>query len=223
MEFSDRVFQARKAKGFSQEELAALVGVSRQAVSKWETGEAMPDMEKLVALCNALDQNMEYLALGKSGLAPKETPRKAIRWLTPLLAVVFLAVGFLGGYACSGMRAHTAGEMDAAYFKADLGISNVQISAVPSGQLDVAILPAILPEGMEIQVLCEDRILNQTQTHSCTLDGNFYRVSFVRPEKYRYYLTAVLTYKGIKKQMPLLEIDGDGLAFSAIHLWEGSQ
>ena len=34
----------RKAKGLSQEELAARLGVSRQAVSKWETGEAAPDL-----------------------------------------------------------------------------------------------------------------------------------------------------------------------------------
>ena len=41
MEFNERVLTARKAKGYSQEDLAELVGVSRQAVSKWETGEAL--------------------------------------------------------------------------------------------------------------------------------------------------------------------------------------
>ena len=65
MDFKERIYQARKAKGFSQEDLAELVGVSRQAVSKWETGEAMPDMEKLLALCSALELNIEYPALGK--------------------------------------------------------------------------------------------------------------------------------------------------------------
>ena len=58
MEFKDRVFQARKAKGMSQEDLAEAMGVSRQAVSKWETGEAMPDVEKLIALCHVLELDM---------------------------------------------------------------------------------------------------------------------------------------------------------------------
>ena len=38
MDFKERIFQARKEKGLSQEALAESIGVSRQAVSKWETG-----------------------------------------------------------------------------------------------------------------------------------------------------------------------------------------
>ena len=65
MEFSERVLQARKAKGMSQEKLAELVGVSRQAVSKWETGEAKPDVDKLIAICETLELRMDYLCFGK--------------------------------------------------------------------------------------------------------------------------------------------------------------
>ena len=102
MEFKDRVFQARKAKGLSQEDLAEAVGVSRQAVSKWETGEAMPDMEKMIALCQALELDMEYLALGKEPApAPPET-KKPRKWIAAVLAAVLaavcLGVGVLIGY-----------------------------------------------------------------------------------------------------------------------------
>lgn len=45
----------------SQEALAEKIGVSRQAVSKWETSEAMPDMAKLMALADALDMSMDDL------------------------------------------------------------------------------------------------------------------------------------------------------------------
>lgn len=50
MKFSSQLVHYRKSKGMSQEELAALVGVSRQAVSKWETEEALPDLNKAIAL-----------------------------------------------------------------------------------------------------------------------------------------------------------------------------
>ena len=50
MTYGERIRQEREAKGLTQEELAEALGVSRQAVSKWETDIASPDMENLLAL-----------------------------------------------------------------------------------------------------------------------------------------------------------------------------
>ena len=50
MTLGQRIAQYRKAMGISQEELGGRLGVSRQAVSKWETDAAAPDMENLLAL-----------------------------------------------------------------------------------------------------------------------------------------------------------------------------
>lgn len=61
MTFSEILLQERKRRGFSQEELAGMVNVSRQAVSKWETGDAMPDLPKLLALADALDISLDEL------------------------------------------------------------------------------------------------------------------------------------------------------------------
>lgn len=44
MSFQNGVFQARKKSGYSQEEVAEKIGVSRQTISKWETGETTPDI-----------------------------------------------------------------------------------------------------------------------------------------------------------------------------------
>lgn len=51
MKFGDNLRGLRKKKGYSQEDLAEKVGVSRQSVSKWECGEAYPEMENILALC----------------------------------------------------------------------------------------------------------------------------------------------------------------------------
>ena len=49
MDLGKRIAKHRKALGLSQEALGERLGVSRQAVSKWETGAAAPDMENLMA------------------------------------------------------------------------------------------------------------------------------------------------------------------------------
>ncbi|MBQ8590110.1 MAG: helix-turn-helix transcriptional regulator [Firmicutes bacterium] len=53
--------KARKEKGYNQEELAERIGVSRQAVSKWETGDAQPALAQLIALADALDISLDVL------------------------------------------------------------------------------------------------------------------------------------------------------------------
>ena len=55
MTIADRIQSLRKAKGVSQEELADRIGVSRQAVSKWESEQSTPDVEKIVLLENGRD------------------------------------------------------------------------------------------------------------------------------------------------------------------------
>jgi transcriptional regulator with XRE-family HTH domain len=50
MNFAERLQSLRKGMGLSQENLAEAVGVSRQAVSKWESGQSYPEMDKLIAL-----------------------------------------------------------------------------------------------------------------------------------------------------------------------------
>lgn len=55
MEFKDKLTIQRKQNNYSQEQLADMVGVSRQSISKWETGESYPDMAKIIQLCKLLN------------------------------------------------------------------------------------------------------------------------------------------------------------------------
>lgn len=61
MKLGEKIYQARKKLGMSQETLAMQVGVSRQAVSKWETGEMEPEIAKLRALSEVLGVSADWL------------------------------------------------------------------------------------------------------------------------------------------------------------------
>ena len=82
MELNERITVVRKAMGLTQEQLGELVGVSRQAVSKWESGQTVPDAITVAKLCRALNVSADYIILGKEpeegelGSAPAELPYK---------------------------------------------------------------------------------------------------------------------------------------------------
>ena len=61
MKLHEKILYCRKRAGLSQEALAESVGVSRQAVSKWETGESVPETGKLAALAAALGVSVDWL------------------------------------------------------------------------------------------------------------------------------------------------------------------
>lgn len=61
MRFCDKLPKLRKDNNLSQEQLADRLGVSRQAVSKWESGQSYPDMDKMIQMCGILNCTLEEL------------------------------------------------------------------------------------------------------------------------------------------------------------------
>ena len=61
VKFGENLQKLRKEKGISQEQLAEQLGVTRQSVSKWESGASYPEMDKIVALCNIFHCDMNVL------------------------------------------------------------------------------------------------------------------------------------------------------------------
>ena len=57
----EKLYQLRKEKGISQEELAYNLNVSRQAISKWERGEALPDTDNLISLAKLYEVSLDEL------------------------------------------------------------------------------------------------------------------------------------------------------------------
>lgn len=70
MEFRERLFDLRRQAGLSQEELASLLGVTRQAVQKWESGTSRPDMDNLVSLADYFKVSLDFLVTGKEAAPP---------------------------------------------------------------------------------------------------------------------------------------------------------
>jgi transcriptional regulator with XRE-family HTH domain len=108
MTLGERIQTCRKRAGLSQEALAEQLGVSRQAVSKWELDSAQPDLDKVVALARLFGITTDALLLGEEaapapepapGTAPPPPPameKAPPRWY--LLGAIPMAVGvyFLG-------------------------------------------------------------------------------------------------------------------------------
>lgn len=64
MNIADRIQSLRKTKGVSQEQLADALGVSRQAVSKWESEQTTPDLEKIILMSEYFEVTTDYILKG---------------------------------------------------------------------------------------------------------------------------------------------------------------
>lgn len=94
MNLSDRIQQLRKQKGISQEELADRVGVSRQAVSKWESEQSIPDMDKIVLLSDYFEVTTDYLLKGIEPV-PDVGEKKADGRIFTIVATALNFIGVL--------------------------------------------------------------------------------------------------------------------------------
>lgn len=96
MNISDRIQALRKAKGITQEQLADAVGVSRQAVSKWEAEQSAPDLERIVAMAEYFDVTTDYLLRGIEPAPAASKARMSARTLC-IIATALDAAGVIIG------------------------------------------------------------------------------------------------------------------------------
>ncbi len=69
MSLGERIVELRGVCGLSQNQLAKAMEVSRQAVSKWESGQSTPDARKMIRLAEVLETDVEYLTTGRKTYA----------------------------------------------------------------------------------------------------------------------------------------------------------
>ena len=106
MKLHEKIYSQRKLKGLSQEELAEKLGVSRQAVSKWETGEALPEITKLKGLADVFGVTTDFLLNDNEDVFMRQEAKspdpfdKFSMWIDSLpakLAPFFKRYGWIGG------------------------------------------------------------------------------------------------------------------------------
>lgn len=112
MPFNEQLMALRRAKNISQEALAEKLGVSRQAVSKWETGTAKPELDNILALCRILEVTPNELlgdaepvpaleempVVSKGSSAPRKTPmRNIVIYCCCLIFLILFGLGVKWG------------------------------------------------------------------------------------------------------------------------------
>lgn len=120
MNLAEKIYTLRKQHGLSQEQMAEALGVSRQAVSKWESGQSVPEAEKLVAISHLFAVTTDYLLLEDASPlpapareAPAAPPERDHRALAGLILSLLGAAGLVLFGVVSMFLPETAGHLDA--------------------------------------------------------------------------------------------------------------
>ena len=92
MNVADRIQNLRRIKGISQEELADKIGVSRQAVSKWESEQSLPDIDKIIIMSEFFDVTTDYILKGIENEKPLQPPLANAN----IFVIVATALNFIG-------------------------------------------------------------------------------------------------------------------------------
>jgi len=113
MTLGEKIKEQRNKSGFSQEKIAELVGISRQAVTKWESGRSVPSMANLITLAEIFEVPLGELTGGVNDNAPigstidaQDTPpqiEKKKGTIKLILAIILFAIGIMAIIIVSNM------------------------------------------------------------------------------------------------------------------------
>ena len=108
MQFGELLAKRRKEANLSQEQLAEKLNVTRQAVSKWESGASMPDIETIKQISDIFSVSIDMLIYGEDRFQKKQINRD-IR--TQIIEPIFMAVVFVCGIVLFIISMYAYGEL----------------------------------------------------------------------------------------------------------------
>lgn len=97
MQLGQRIYELRKNKGISQEELANVLNVSRQSVSKWESNTSTPDLERIIELSCYFNVTTDYLLKGEENITSNHNQDRYLTLATGINVISFIITIFLWG------------------------------------------------------------------------------------------------------------------------------
>lgn len=98
MNIADRIQSLRKNKGISQEELAEKVGVSRQAVSKWESEQSVPDLDRVIIMSEYFGVTTDYILKGIEPQKQSDNKNFNTGQILYIASTAFLAIGLFAAF-----------------------------------------------------------------------------------------------------------------------------
>jgi len=98
MNIAGRIQSLRKNKGISQEELADKVGVSRQAVSKWESEQSVPDLERVIIMSEYFGVTTDYILKGVEPRKQTENKNFNTSQILYIASTAFLTIGLFAAF-----------------------------------------------------------------------------------------------------------------------------
>ena len=178
MSFQENLIRARKARGMTQEELAARLSISRQAVSKWETGESLPDLYKLAALADELGVSTDELCDREAALcggvpataSAEETAERAafaeelrriakqnrsLRYVVGILVLICGVLTMLSGYrSLQNSKAPSNEITTPAPLPDTITVTGLTVSREVGNVVVFRFVPSISGEGYEWSASC---------------------------------------------------------------------
>ena len=195
MKFADKLQDLRKSKGLSQEDLAEKCNVSRQSVSKWETGQGYPETEKLLTLCELLGVDLDYLLRNKTKESSIKSEQQEISPYTQYVGKwvkVFLKDKEFNGFYCIAIIAIKNSYMLFMDDKGKQGLFDMTTITSISGYNDhkhkkqLEKLPSIPRLELNgdllnyfMEKLCDVKLKQAQPFLSFTKPGGFYAVSLI--------------------------------------------
>lgn len=228
MNLSEKLIALRKEKGMSQEKLAELLNVSRQAVSKWETSESQPDLAKLLLLSDVFGVTLDELCGREPAHIDKPQSgsgksRVRFHWLCALMLVIGLTAGAAGGILFTKNVISAAPEQTQANEPLAYGVTISSFTAYPTENysyqmkrnITLVFSPSIANDSFSYKVVKTDSggssvVYDAVYSHgvcTCSIVADYYS-SFT--------LSAVVgdgAYEYTKGLMNVLSIDEGGYSY----------
>lgn len=222
MEFYEQLSKIRKQKEISQEELAEKVGVSRQAVSKWENGTAQPEMANVAKLCEILGVTPNEL-LGYDGKPAPEAKKqngKRAAFAAVAAVLLFLLGGVFGWLIKPEVKESSVSFKDYSDFEL-AGVNFIPVET--SGNyvtVEVEFTPSVADESVKYSIIAAPYGMDRKVYSAELKDGGKYfgRIKLYEGEQVDLFIRLEAEGRAYyKKVASKLEASGSGLG------WENAE